>query len=88
MIPSISRSLKCMVVFHAQIRIYDDEDGARKEEIAALAQPDSGSFSTFYDRLKEIKDYYGRFPTDEVTEVRICMLATWPCELTWNLFAM
>ena len=53
------------------MRIYADEDGARKEEIAALAQPDTGSFSNFYDRLKDIKDYYRRFPTTDVTEVRI-----------------
>ena len=53
----------------AQMRIYADEDGARKEEISALAQPDTGSFSNFYDRLKEIKEYYRRFPSNEVTEV-------------------
>ena len=58
------------------MRIYADEDGARKEEIAALAQPDTGSFSNFYDRLKDIKDYYRRFPTTDVTEVRIaCVIA-------------
>ena len=54
----------------AQLRIYEDEDGARKEEIAALAQPESGSFAAFYDRLKEVKEYYRRFPTTDVTEVR------------------
>lgn len=53
-----------------QLRIYEDEDGARKEEIAALAQPESGSFAAFYDRLKEVKEYYRRFPTTDVTEVR------------------
>mmetsp|Transcript_40482 Transcript_40482/g.89949 ORF Transcript_40482/g.89949 Transcript_40482/m.89949 type:complete len:508 (-) Transcript_40482:699-2222(-) len=50
------------------VRIYEDDDGARKEEIAAIAQPDSGSFAGFYDRLKEIRDYHRKFPSNDVTE--------------------
>ncbi|KAG1663564.1 hypothetical protein FOA52_013184 [Chlamydomonas sp. UWO 241] len=50
------------------LRIYEDDDGSRKEDIAGLAQTEGGSFTAFYDRLKEVKDYYRRFPTDEVTE--------------------
>ena len=41
-----------------QIAIYEDKDGARKDEIAALGgQTATGStnvFSAFYDRLKEV----------------------------------
>lgn len=69
--------LICAVVV-LQLKIYEDEDGARKEEIAALAQPETGSFAAFYDRLKEVKEYYKRFPTAEVTEVRKQMHAKPP----------
>lgn len=53
----------------AQVRIYEDEDGARKEEIAALANKDN-PFAAFYDRLKETREYHRRFPNLDVTEVR------------------
>eukprot|EP00983_Pelagomonas_calceolata_P076603 1153480-Pelagomonas_calceolata.AAC.3 len=51
-----------------QVKIYEDEDGARKEEIAALANKDN-PFAAFYDRLKEIREYHRRFPNLDVTEV-------------------
>lgn len=35
------------------MKIYEDEDGARKEEIAALANKDN-PFGAFYERLKEV----------------------------------
>ncbi|XP_051142789.1 splicing factor SF3a60 homolog [Andrographis paniculata] len=52
---------------HKLIDIYEDEDNARKDEIAALGGQSSTSanvnvFSAFYDRLKEIRDYHRRHP--------------------------
>ncbi len=52
----------CLV---CQVTIYADEDGARKEDIAALRG--DNVFSNFYDRLKEMRDYHRRFSNDELT---------------------
>ena len=44
-------------LFLVQVEIYEDSDGARKDEIAALGgQTATGTnvFSAFYDRLKEV----------------------------------
>eukprot|EP00270_Netrium_digitus_P016460 TRINITY_DN590_c0_g2_i1.p1 TRINITY_DN590_c0_g2~~TRINITY_DN590_c0_g2_i1.p1 ORF type:complete len:522 (+),score=201.36 TRINITY_DN590_c0_g2_i1:63-1628(+) len=41
--------------------IYEDRDGVRKEEIAIIAGQGAANqnvFSSFYDRLKEIRDYH------------------------------
>lgn len=51
-----------------QIKVYDDEDGARKEEIDAIGGEDK-AFSRFYDRLKEVREYHRRFPNPDLTEV-------------------
>ncbi|KAL8137091.1 hypothetical protein V2J09_003092 [Rumex salicifolius] len=51
------------------IEIYEDKDGARKDEIAALGgQTATGInvFSAFYDRLKEIRDYHRRHPAARI----------------------
>jgi splicing factor 3A subunit 3 len=51
---------------HKLIEIYVDNDGARKDEIAALGgQTATGTnvFSAFYDRLKEIREYHRRHPS-------------------------
>ncbi|KAG7673773.1 hypothetical protein KSW81_006964 [Nannochloris sp. 'desiccata'] len=46
--------------------IYEDANGARKQEIASLRGDDV--FSNFYDRLKYTRDYHKRFGgADEVT---------------------
>ncbi|PRW61113.1 splicing factor 3A subunit 3 [Chlorella sorokiniana] len=51
------------------IRIYDDEDGARKEEIAQLRLGGADNvFSNFYERLKEVREYHRKFPNDDLTE--------------------
>lgn len=45
--------------------IYDDKDSARRDEIAALGGIGAAGqnvFSSFYDRLKEIRDYHRRHP--------------------------
>ncbi|KAJ8554316.1 hypothetical protein K7X08_024994 [Anisodus acutangulus] len=51
------------------VDIYEDKDGARKDEIAALGgQTATGTnvFSAFYDRLKEIREYHRRHPAARV----------------------
>lgn len=51
------------------IRIYQDEDGARKEEIAQLRMGASDNvFSNFYERLREVREYHRKFPDDDLTE--------------------
>lgn len=40
--------------------IYEDKDGQRKEEVAALSGPND--FAEFYSRLKQIKDFHRRHP--------------------------
>lgn len=52
-----------------QLKIYEDEDKARKEEIESLGGEDQ-VFSKFYDRLKEVREYHRKFPNYELTEVR------------------
>ena len=51
----------------AQALTYQDEDGARKDDIASL-KVDQADFKVFYDKVKELKDYYRNKPI-EVTEV-------------------
>eukprot|EP00892_Ulva_mutabilis_P000046 jgi/Ulvmu1/10041/UM059_0091.1 len=48
------------------IRIYEDDEGVRKLEFERLSG--QNQFSTFYERLKEVKEYYRRNPTAELTE--------------------
>ncbi|GIL62707.1 hypothetical protein Vafri_16876 [Volvox africanus] len=49
------------------MKIYEDEDKARKEEIEALGAEDK-VFSKFYDRLKEIREYHRKFLSNDLTE--------------------
>lgn len=42
---------------------YEDKDGLRKEEVSALSGPNE--FQEFYNRLKQIKEFYRKHP-DEV----------------------
>nr|GMD81088.1 splicing factor SF3a60 homolog [Ipomoea batatas] len=56
---------------HKLVDIYEDKDGARKDEIAALGgQTATGTnvFSAFYDRLKEIREYHRRHPAARVVD--------------------
>lgn len=53
----------------SQADIYQDEDNSRKDDIASL-KVDPGDFKVFYDRVKDLKDYYRNRPI-EVTEVSI-----------------
>ncbi|KFM24257.1 Splicing factor 3A subunit 3 [Auxenochlorella protothecoides] len=50
----------------ALVDIYKDEDESRKQDIAALRGADP--ISTFYDRLKEVRAYHRRFPSEDITE--------------------
>ncbi|CAF4901285.1 unnamed protein product [Pieris macdunnoughi] len=42
--------------------LYEDKDGLRKEEIAALSGPNE--FSEFYSRLKQIKEFHRKHPNE------------------------
>lgn len=42
--------------------LYDDKDGQRKAEVAALTGPNE--FQEFYNRLKQIKDFYRKHPNE------------------------
>lgn len=42
--------------------LYEDKDGERKHEVAALSGPNE--FSEFYARLKQIKEFYKRHPNE------------------------
>nr|CAI5832704.1 unnamed protein product [Callosobruchus analis] len=44
------------------IELYDDKDGQRKAEVAALTGPNE--FQEFYNRLRIIKDFYRRHPNE------------------------
>ncbi|XP_057655224.1 splicing factor 3A subunit 3 [Diorhabda carinulata] len=44
------------------IELYEDKDGQRKAEVAALTGPNE--FQEFYSRLKQIKDFYRRHPNE------------------------
>eukprot|EP00798_Chlamydomonas_sp_ICE-L_P018774 gene18774-25310_t len=50
------------------VKMYEDDDNSRRGEIAALASADGNAFGIFYDRLKEVRDYHRRFPSNDVTE--------------------
>ena len=56
-----------------QADIYQDEDNSRKDDIANL-KVDQGDFKVFYDRVKDLKDYYRNRPI-EVTEVSVTQQA-------------
>jgi splicing factor 3A subunit 3 len=47
------------------VAIYKDADGSRKEEINIIGGANQNAFSTFYDRLREIKEYHRKFPNLE-----------------------
>jgi len=55
----LDRSMECA----ASLRdLYEDRDGSRKEEIAALSGPNE--FLEFYNRLKNIKDFHRKHPNE------------------------
>ena len=50
-----------------QEEVYKDEDSSRKDDIASL-KVEQGDFKVFYDRVRDLKDFYRNRPI-EVTEV-------------------
>lgn len=44
------------------VDLYEDKDGHRKAEVAALTGPNE--FQEFYTRLKQIKDFYRKHPNE------------------------
>ncbi|KAK8788213.1 hypothetical protein V5799_022010, partial [Amblyomma americanum] len=44
--------------------LYEDRDGLRKEEIAALSGPNE--FAEFYSRLRAIKEFHRKHPNERV----------------------
>lgn len=62
-----------LILDAVQADIYQDEDNSRKDDIANL-KVDQGDFKVFYDRVKDLKDYYRNRPI-EVTEVSVTQQA-------------
>lgn len=59
--------MKALVDLHynatASLReLYEDKDGERKSEVAALSGPNE--FTEFYSRLKQIKEFYKKHPNE------------------------
>lgn len=59
--------LKALLELHmnsttALKELYEDKDGERKNEVAALSGPNE--FSEFYSRLKQIKEFYKKHPNE------------------------
>jgi splicing factor 3A subunit 3 len=80
-LPGQHSTLICISHTHLQIKLYEDDEGVRRQEIEKLGG--NNQFSSFYERLKEIKEYYRRNPTNELTEApddeaainsQVCML--------------
>ncbi|KAJ3104532.1 hypothetical protein HK100_004043 [Physocladia obscura] len=47
--------------------LYADESGARKAEIASISNAgNTTDFAEFYNRLKDVKDYYRKHPEEQV----------------------
>lgn len=52
-------------VTHNVLELYEDKDGLRKEEISMLSGPNE--FQEFYSRLKQIKDFHRRHPSEAIS---------------------
>ncbi|KAG5408113.1 hypothetical protein IGI04_004432 [Brassica rapa subsp. trilocularis] len=65
MIQSIMRTTEKLV------ETYEDKDGAREDEIAALGGHTATGinvYSAFYDRLKEIREYHRKYPSGPLVD--------------------
>ncbi|CAH8384498.1 unnamed protein product [Eruca vesicaria subsp. sativa] len=65
MIQSIMRTTEKL------IETYEDKDGAREDEIAALGGHTATGinvYSAFYDRLKEIREYHRKYPSGPLVD--------------------
>lgn len=59
--------LKTLLDLHTNVsaslrELYEDKDGERKTEVAALSGPNE--FQEFYSRLKQIKEFYKKHPNE------------------------
>lgn len=52
--------------------IYEDKDGQRKEEVALLSGPNE--FVEFYNRLKQIKEFYKKHPNEVLCNLFIQLI--------------
>ena len=52
--------------------LYEDADGARREELASMSG--DGVFTTFYDQLKELREYHRKFPAEPSVETAESMV--------------
>lgn len=73
---------------HKLKELYEDKDGIRKDEVAALSGPNE--FSEFYSRLKTIREFYRRIPNEisvpmSVEFEELAKLRENPTEETSNL---
>jgi len=49
---------KCTTASSKLVSLYEDKDASKKTEIDAMSGSGSNLFSTFYDKLSEIRDYH------------------------------
>ena len=59
----VNRALDEMVSKTKRLRAaYEDADGARAEEMAAMGGAGEEAYCAFYDRLKETREYHRAYP--------------------------
>jgi len=66
-----SHRVALLLDIHAKKRqdllvLYEDKDGAKADEAAAMAGSGQAAFSAFYERLREAKEYHRKYPSLEV----------------------
>jgi splicing factor 3A subunit 3 len=71
--------------------VYDDTDGSRRGEMSVFSGGGKSEkqFGAFYDRLRDIKDYYRRFPSAELLDPQSeeggeAEIYTKPAEPVWS----
>jgi len=45
------------------VQIYEDEDSSRKDELSGMLGTGPQIYSVFYDKVKELRNYYRQFPS-------------------------
>jgi hypothetical protein len=55
-------------------KLYEDEDGLRKEEIQSLSGPNE--LAEFYERLRHLKEFHRRYPGEVSVQIRprVCLV--------------
>lgn len=63
----VNNLINCVVTSsHEAIGLYQDTDGLLKEELASMTGP--SMFTSFYDRLKDIRTYHRNYPHRAVSD--------------------